>query len=79
MDQSPQGLWLGPKDPTDGAVGCSLPQELEKARKADYFSCIFIFPKYSVLWANLSRMEMIIERLQEHKFVIGNIGGKTDF
>ena len=38
MDQGPQVLWLGPKVPTDGAKGRSLPQELEKAREAGYFS-----------------------------------------
>ena len=32
MDQGAQGLWFGPKDPTDWAEGYSLLQELEKAR-----------------------------------------------
>ena len=43
IDQGPQGLWLGLKGFTDGAKGYSLPQEIEKAREASYFSSIFIF------------------------------------
>ena len=35
MNQGPQGLWLGPKGPTDGTEGCSLQQELEKAREVN--------------------------------------------
>ena len=38
MDQDPQGLWMGPKGPPDGAKGSSPLQELEKARKVGYFS-----------------------------------------
>ena len=38
MNQGQQVLWSGPKGPTDGAEGCSFPQELEKARKAGYLS-----------------------------------------
>ena len=38
MDQILQSLWVDPKGPTDGVQGYSLPQELEKAREADYFS-----------------------------------------
>ena len=37
-DQSPQGLGMGPKAPTDGAEGYSLPQELEKAPESSYIS-----------------------------------------
>ena len=40
MDQIPEGLCLGPKGPNDGAEGYSLPQELEKAREAGYFSSV---------------------------------------
>ena len=36
--QDPQGLWMGPKGPLDGAASCSPPQELEKDREAGYFS-----------------------------------------
>ena len=42
IDQGPQGLWLGAKEPTDGAEGCNLPQELEKAWEAGNFSSITI-------------------------------------
>ena len=36
--QGPQGLWMGPKGP----LGWSPLQELEKARKAGYFSNLLI-------------------------------------
>ena len=42
MDQGPQGLWMDPKGPPDGAKDCSPPQELEKAREAGYFFSIII-------------------------------------
>ena len=29
MEQGPQGLLMGPKGPTDGAEGCSPPQQVE--------------------------------------------------
>ena len=38
LDEIPQGLWVGPKVPTNGAEGFSFPQELEKARQTGYFS-----------------------------------------
>ena len=54
MDQDPQGFWLGPKGPTDGAEGSSLPQELERAKEAGNFSSWkYIFP----LWRNFSKRE----------------------
>ena len=38
LDEGPQGVWMGPKGPTDEAEGCNPPQEVEKAQKAVYFS-----------------------------------------
>ena len=38
VDQGPQGLWLGPKGPTDGTEGYSVPQS--KACEAVYFSSL---------------------------------------
>ena len=48
MDQDQQGLRMGPKGPTDGAEGGNSPQELEKARKAGYFSCIIRKKKHAL-------------------------------
>ena len=42
MDQGPQGIWLGPKSPSDIAQDSSPPQELEEAGKAGYFSRVVI-------------------------------------
>ena len=43
MDQIQQGFWVGPKGPTDGAKGYSLPQDLEKAREAANFLVSLFF------------------------------------
>ena len=51
MDQIQQGLWEGLKGPIDGAKGYSLLQELERARKVDYFSSISIFFVFFVFFA----------------------------
>ena len=48
MDQDPQGLWMGPKGPPDGAEGSSTLQELEKAPEAGYFSSLYIIDKVCV-------------------------------
>ena len=59
----PQGFWVGPKSPSDGAEGYSLPHELKKARKPDtflvfiYLVCIFsyflISSSFILLFKNL--------------------------